>query len=246
MEATTEGSDALKAIVSAISTLVEEATFVANPEGITFRGMDPSHVALIDVQWPSTAFEQYECTEETQFGVRIDEFAKVIKRAGRTDTIKLGISDKNMLLIDIGNKKYKLRLIEGEAVNNPLPKSEFTQTVLMAPKKFLDGLADVSVISKYLTITGSADGIHFSGTGDSGEVKIQVDAEGEGDSDAVSGTYDLEYISSVARAVGSATDAVKCEYSDSKPLRIEFRIADTGIIHFYLAPRVEPSNTYTP
>ena len=41
--AKTSGSDDLKAIISAISTLVEEATFVATAEGITFRGMDPSH-----------------------------------------------------------------------------------------------------------------------------------------------------------------------------------------------------------
>ena len=53
--AKTSGSDDLKAIISAISTLVEEATFVANAEGITFRGMDPSHVALIDISWPSMA-----------------------------------------------------------------------------------------------------------------------------------------------------------------------------------------------
>jgi len=39
--AKTSGSDDLKAIISAISTLVEEATFVATAEGITFRGMDP-------------------------------------------------------------------------------------------------------------------------------------------------------------------------------------------------------------
>ena len=45
--AKTSGSDDLKAIISAISTLVEEATFVATAEGITFRGMDPSHVALL-------------------------------------------------------------------------------------------------------------------------------------------------------------------------------------------------------
>ena len=55
--AKTNGSDDLKAIISAISTLVEEATFVANVEGITFRGMDPSHVALIDISWPNSAFK---------------------------------------------------------------------------------------------------------------------------------------------------------------------------------------------
>ena len=75
--AKTSGSDDLKAIISAISTLVEEATFVATAEGITFRGMDPSHVALIDISWPNSAFEKYECDSDVKFGVRIDEFSKL-------------------------------------------------------------------------------------------------------------------------------------------------------------------------
>ena len=47
--AKTNGAEEWKAIISAISTLVEEATFEATVEGISFRGMDPSHVALIAV-----------------------------------------------------------------------------------------------------------------------------------------------------------------------------------------------------
>ena len=39
--AKTNTSDEWKAIISAISTLVEEATFEATVEGISFRGMDP-------------------------------------------------------------------------------------------------------------------------------------------------------------------------------------------------------------
>ena len=73
-EAKTSGSDDLKAIISAISTLVEEATFVATAEGISFRGMDPSHVALIDISWPNSAFEKYECDSDIKFGVRIVNF----------------------------------------------------------------------------------------------------------------------------------------------------------------------------
>ena len=92
--AKTSGSDDLKAIISAISTLVEEATFVANAEGITFRGMDPSHVALIDISWPNSAFEKYECDNDIKFGVRVDEFSKLIKRAEKQDSIEIGISEE--------------------------------------------------------------------------------------------------------------------------------------------------------
>ena len=74
LSAKISGSDDLKAIISAISTVVEEATFVANSEGITFRGMDPSHVALIDISWPNSAFEKYECDSDLKFGVRMMKY----------------------------------------------------------------------------------------------------------------------------------------------------------------------------
>jgi len=34
-------------------------------------------------------------------------------------------------------------------------------------------------------------------------------------------------------------DIVTCEYSNEKPLRIEFKVENIGRIHFFLAPRVE-------
>ena len=55
--AKTSTSNEWKAVISAITTLVEEATFEATVEGISFRGMDPSHVALIDISWPNSGFE---------------------------------------------------------------------------------------------------------------------------------------------------------------------------------------------
>ena len=121
--AKTTGSDEWKAVISAVSTLVEEATFEATIEGISFRGMDPSHVALIDISWPNSAFEKYDCDGDIKFGVRIDEFSKLIKRAEKSDSIEINISEDNMLHVSIGkNKKYKMRLIESSASETPLPK----------------------------------------------------------------------------------------------------------------------------
>lgn len=79
--AKTKTPDEWKAVTSAISTLVDEATFEATVEGLSFRGMDPSHVALIDISWPNSAFDGYECDAALKFGVRIDEFSKLMKRA---------------------------------------------------------------------------------------------------------------------------------------------------------------------
>jgi len=243
--AKTSGSDDLKAIISAISTLVEEATFVANAEGITFRGMDPSHVALIDISWPNSAFEKYECDNDIKFGVRVDEFSKLIKRAEKQDSIEIGISEDNMLLVTIGkNKKYKMRLIESSASDTPLPKIPYDAKIALTSSTFDKILGDVQVVSDYLTIKATTSKAEFSGKGDSGEVVIDLEKGMEQLTDISvkqesTGTYSLEYLNPVVKAVGNTAGSVTCEYSSAKPLRIEFKVANIGRIHFYLAPRVE-------
>ncbi len=243
--AKTSGSDDLKAIISAISTLVEEATFVANAEGITFRGMDPSHVALIDISWPNSAFEKYECDSDIKFGVRIDEFSKLIKRAEKKDSIEISISEDNMLLVTIGkNKKYKMRLIESSATDTPLPKIPYDAKIELSTTAFDKVLGDVQVVSDYLTIQASESTSEFSGKGDSGEVVINLEKDNEDIQDISvkedsTGTYSLEYLNPVVKAVGTTAGTITCEFSSAKPLRIEFKVANIGRIHFYLAPRVE-------
>ena len=243
--ATTGSSDDLKAIISAVSTLVEEATFVATSEGITFRGMDPSHVALVDISWPNSAFERYECDAEIKFGVRIEEFDKIIKRAEKKNAIELSVGDDNMLHISLGrNKSYKMRLVESSANETPLPKIPYDATVVLPISTFSRTLDDVVVVSEYMTIECEGNKATFSGKGDSGEVAIEMDTSMEELEELESpsknvGTYSMEYLKPIVKAVGSAVDSVKCEYSDNKPLRVEFKISAVGVIHFYLAPRVE-------
>ncbi len=242
--AKTSGSDEWKAILSAISTLVEEATFEATSEGITFRGMDPSHVALIDISWPNSAFEKYESDGDIKFGVRIDEFSKLIKRADKTESIEISITD-NMLLISIGkNKQYKMRLIESSATDTPLPKIPYDAKIGLATLLFDKILGDVQVVSDYLTIKTTELKAEFSGKGDSGEVLISLQKQQDELSEISVkeesvGTYSLEYLNPIVKAVGTASGSIICEYSSAKPLRIEFKVANMGRIHFYLAPRVE-------
>jgi len=104
-------SEDLKTIVSLVSNITEEAIFKATEEGVTFRGMDPSHVALTDISMPNTMFDEYDCIEETNFAIRVDEFGKLLKRADKKDNLEIEI-DNGILDLKIGNnKKYKLRLL---------------------------------------------------------------------------------------------------------------------------------------
>ena len=243
--AKTNTSEEWKAIISAISTLVEEATFEATVEGVSFRGMDPSHVALIDISWSNSAFEKYSCDGDIKFGVRIDEFSKLIKRAEKSDGIEINISDDSMLHVSVGkNKKYKMRLIESSASDTPLPKISYDSKITLSSSRLDKILGDIDVVSDYLSIKTTQKNVEFSGKGDAGEATINLekdmeDVEDISVSQESSGTYSLEYLDPIVKAVGGTADSIICEFSSEKPLRIEFKVTNIGRIHFYLAPRVE-------
>lgn len=245
--AKTKSPEEWRAVISAISTLVDEATFEATVEGISFRGMDPSHVALIDIHWPNSAFEGYECDTALKFGVRVDEFSKLIRRADKKDAIEITVGDDSMLHIKISNsyrREYKMRLIESSASSTPLPKLTFNSKVVLTAGAFDKILSDVQVISEYISIESEPKKVEFLGKGDSGEADIILDSGSEGleelsiqeDSKA---TYSLDYLSKITKAVSTVGGSIAAEYSSKMPLRLEFRVANVGRIHFYLAPRVQ-------
>jgi proliferating cell nuclear antigen len=245
--AKTRSPEEWKAITSAISTLVDEATFEASVEGISFRGMDPSHVALIDIHWPNSAFEGYECDTALKFGVRIDELSKLIKRADKKDAIEVTVGDDSMLYIKISNgyrREYKMRLIESSTSSTPLPKLNFNSKVILTSYAFDKILSDIQVVSEYVSIESESKKVQFIGKGDSGEADIILESGNEGLEELKveensKATYSLDYLSKITKAVSTVGSSVAAEYSSKMPLRLEFRVANVGRIHFYLAPRVQ-------
>jgi len=245
--ARTKSPDEWKAVTSAISTLVDEATFEATTEGLSFRGMDPSHVALIDISWPNSAFDGYESDSALKFGVRIDEFSKIMKRADKKDVVEVRVTDDSMLRIRIVNgyvREYKMRLIDSAASSTRLSKLTFNSKVVMSPQAFDKVLSDVQVFSEYVTFNSEKGKVSFLGKGDSGEVDIALEQGTEGLEELAvkensKATYSLDYLSKITKAISTSGGSLIAEYSTKMPLRLEFRVANVGRIHFYLAPRVQ-------
>jgi proliferating cell nuclear antigen len=234
-------------INSAISTLVDEATFEATSEGISFRGMDPSHVALIDIFWPNTAFDSYECDTELKFGVRISEFSKLIKRTDKKDELEVSISDQDVLRIKTSGsykREYKMRLIESSSGSTPLPKLSFNSKLVLSLPSFDKILSDIEVVSEYVEIESHPEKIEFVGKSDTGEAVVIMEQNSEGleeidVKEESKATYSLDYLLKIVKSVSSVGLAAAIEYSTKMPIRLEFRIANIGRIHFYLAPRVQ-------
>jgi proliferating cell nuclear antigen len=236
---TTSGSSDIKAIVGAIATLAEEATFVANADGMKFRTMDPAHIALIDMELPKEAFDSYECDAELKFGVRIADLSKIIKRAKKDDNVTISVTAMNMLLINIGDKKeFEMRLLEAEATETPLPKIEYNSKATIPLSIISEALTDIGIVSEYLTVETSADAVTFSGKGDSGNATITADElENEIEGAAIV-THELSYLVSIVGSFVEKNIDCKLELSTNKPAKYIFTIAGVGVINFFMAPRV--------
>jgi proliferating cell nuclear antigen len=242
-----------KAVTAAIQTLVEEATFEVNPDGITFRAMDPSHVALVDLFWPNADFQKFTCEKSDKFTVRMEDFAKLIRRAESKDSVEISREGTDSLSLKLSNgykREFELHLIESSASTTPLPKLNYESTFVTTEPAFDRILNDVSAISNHITIETAKDKVIFSGKGDTGRAAIELtkppDKAGDGLIDVSPGkeskaTYSIEYLLKITKAAGSASDTILFEYSSKMPLRMGFKLGENskGHIQFYLAPRVQ-------
>jgi proliferating cell nuclear antigen len=236
-----------KAVASAVKTLVEEATFDATSEGITFRAMDPSHVALVDLAWPVTAWEKYECEKPFKFSLRVEDLVKLIGRSETKDSVEMSSTEEDAISVKFTNgykREFTIHLIESTGGTAPLPKLEFDTKVTLTKTIFEKVLSDISVVSDQVTLLATKDKLTFSGKSDVGKADVSLE---KNDADVLElqvgseskATYSIDYLSNIIRAAGGAADTVLCNFSTKKPILLEFKLNEVGArIHFFLAPRV--------
>jgi proliferating cell nuclear antigen len=243
-------------------TIIDEALFDAGPQSITFRSMDPSHIALIDIYCPSSAFEKYHCDSTIKFGARIDEFAKIIKRANANDSIEIDVvQDNSSLNIKTQSDggylcNYKMRVIESTGNTSPLPQMTFDSKIVIEIATLDKILSDVGAISEKITIDSSGGistnkkTVIFSGDSDRGEARVTMDANDDKSKielleeitvkETSKSTYNIDFISKIIRVIDhQSSNLVTIEYPSNKPLRLEFLLSGIVKLQFYLAPRVQ-------
>ena len=236
-----------KAVASAIKTLVEEATFEASSESLIFRAMDPSHIALVDLAWPNTAFEKYECDKPFKFSIRVEDFVKLIGRTDAKDSVELTSTEEDALLLRLMNgykREFKIHLIESTSGTAPLPKLDFDASISMSKSVFEKVLGDISVVADQVAISALKDSVSFGGKSDVGAAAIQLDKNGadvlEMDVKAeAKASYNIDYLNSISKALGGSVETVLIQFATKKPVKLTFKLNEQGaLIGFFLAPRI--------
>jgi proliferating cell nuclear antigen len=235
-------------MITAISTLVDEATFNIAPEGLKLRAMDPSRVAMIDFEWPKTVFDEYACDAPIKMCINVGEMLKLLRRTGKDESIELALDEKtNRLNVGIKGKydrTFNMPTLEATEEEVPTPKITFNVRAKVTTEGLHRAIEDVLLVSDHVKIEVDSEKLTMRATGDLMGATIELkkgsdallDLEAKEPSKA---TFSLSYLSEIIKTAAGASDIATLEFSSDMPIRIDFQQPKEGKLTFYLAPRIE-------
>ena len=235
-------------MANAISMLVDEATFKIEPDGLKLRAMDPSRVAMIDFEWPKTIFEEYDAQEPSKICINISELLKLLKRAGKDESVELLFDNKTgRLQVKIAGKysrKFTMPTLEASEEEVPTPKIAFNVKAKTTTQGLSQAIEDAQLVSDHVRIEAEPEKLTLSASGDLMGATITIpkgsdtllDLEAKENSKA---TFSLSYLSEIIKAASATSEIATLEFSTDMPIRIDFQQLKEGKLTFFLAPRIE-------
>ncbi|AAB98235.1 proliferating-cell nuclear antigen (pol30) [Methanocaldococcus jannaschii DSM 2661] len=240
-----ESAKEFKKVVDTISTLLDEICFEVDEEGIKASAMDPSHVALVSLEIPRLAFEEYEA-DSHDIGIDLEAFKKVMNRAKAKDRLILELDEEknklNVIFENTGKRKFSLALLDISASSVKVPEIEYPNVIMIKGDAFKEALKDADLFSDYVILKADEDKfvIHAKGDLNENEAIFEKDSSAiislEVKEEAKS-AFNLDYLMDMVKGVSSG-DIIKIYLGNDMPLKLEYSIAGVNLT-FLLAPRIE-------
>jgi proliferating cell nuclear antigen len=229
--------------ITGVSKIIKEGVFKADETGLRFKAMDPSHVIMIDLFFPSESFEEYEIEEEEKLGINLEEFSKVLRRARKDDKLELKSLKDKIEVIFRGhfNRRFIEPLLQLEYQELPEPRIEFKVDARMIADQLREAVRDIELMGDNIIFLTKDDKLLIYNESEIGKAAVELDVESgallsiESDGEQKA-SYGLEYIESLLPAVQKA-EIVKLEYSTDMPCKLTFELPQGARLVTYIAPR---------
>lgn len=237
-----------KDMITAISTLIDEACFETTPDGIKLRAMDPSHVAMVDFEWPKTVFDEYACAQRGRLCINVSEMLKVMKRVESDESIELALDERTARLsVQLRGRylrTFSMPTLEAVREEVPTPKISLSAKAKITTGSLRNAMDDVSTVSDHVSLQMNQDQFAMRATGDLGSVSVEIPKGSEAllgldTKEEVKATYSLTYLAEIVKAASATSDIATIEFSTDMPVKLSFALPQGGKLEYYLAPRIE-------
>lgn len=237
-----------KNLLTAISTLIEEADFNTTENGLKLRSMDPSHVAMVDFEWSKEAFEEYVCDTPTNIRVNITTMLKLLRRSKSEESLEISYDEENkkvdLTLRGKILKKFTMPTLESVEEEVPTPKLSFNARVKLMSETLKEIVEDSETVSDNINFKAKENKLFVKASSELSNVGMELsktdgallELEIKEESDA---TFNLSYFGEMVKAGSATSEVATIEFSTNMPIRLEFEMSQQGKLMYYLAPRIE-------
>jgi proliferating cell nuclear antigen len=236
-------SDIIKGIIDVTSPLVNEAKFNITSKGISIRAVDPAHVAMVDLELKSTAFEEYKA-DDMELGIDLDKLNGIMKLANTGDSISMEYDeDSNRLIVRIGNLVRRMGLIDTAGMpDSKVPHLDLPAKAVVKASELSKGVRASEAVSDHLALSVDKDSFELFAEGDTDTVNLKLpkslllELHSPGKFKSL---FSIDYFSNMIKPVKS-DDPISINIGNDNPIRVDFDFADKhGHVTYLLAPRIE-------
>lgn len=239
-------------IINIISSIVSECTVKVSDQGISIKAFDINKASMIDFFMKSDAFEKYAVDKPVEIGINLEKLNTILKTAASSEKLKISLDEEeNRFIVEFTTTKKHRRFALGlidvtEEEEVPDAVSMAFDVSFMAKASFIQQvIKDAELVSDYLTISASKNGISFSTVGETNEMNTfihpeseEIDTESFSIKEDTSVDYALELLNNFLRGIRSS-EYIQLSFSNERPIQIAYFLDEKGHLIYYVAPRIE-------
>lgn len=224
-----------KAIVEALFTITEEAVIKIESDKILCKAWDPSHFCAMSMNWPKENFLIFDVTKDDVVGFRMDDMRNVVKRFSDKDAdLTISIPDEERILsLSYGEKTFQLRLLQNDLLPD-VPdelKVEYDANFDMSLATFNDYIADIKVMSEFMTFVIHDNKAMLECQGDSGRAKVVIKDGVQGE---IKTKYNLDLMRGFLSSLEPFIEKIHISLGNNKPLRFRVYFQENQYINFFI------------
>ncbi len=237
------GAEKLKDSIESISTLVDEARFRLNQDGIIVRAVDPANVAMVSFDLLKDAFDSFEATEG-ELGIDLTKLNDIMEMADKSDNIELELDETaHKLIIRMRGLSYTMSLLDPSSIRKEpkVPSIDLPARIVLRGEDLKRAIKAAEKVSDYMSMGVSGDTFFMEAEGDTDRVRLEMTKDQLIDikSGEAKSLFSLDYLSDISKIAGKASE-VTLDLGKDYPLKIRLKLAEGhGEVSYMLAPRVE-------
>jgi proliferating cell nuclear antigen PCNA len=249
----TKNSSYFKTIISFINNIVECANFKLTKSGIKITSLDKAHVALIDCFIPCDFFKNYNFNDDNKeivIGLNVGILIKILNHLKQNDELIFNYKGDTLDISFINpkyQKHYNIKLMDIDSDELSIFDCNTTTNITIESKYFNDivrELCDIGDVVKFKVfkecINDEDQNIELQCFGDMtslGMILSNDDLTLQ-NLQNISLEFSLTNLETFSKGY-NLNKYMNIEIDNNYPIKLSYKIMDTGYINYFLAPRIE-------